>query len=149
MFFGISIHRRRTCFLNMIPFTPVHSAVLMMAPKFLASEIWSESKQWFYRFNTVSIKVSKSKKRNRRDVTRTLMVIWVNLFSFSTGTYEKLMFPRFITFIKSFISSCCFFEYRHLLLRLLDTDNRSYPKYLMFFSMVQIYKKPPQKMGWF
>jgi hypothetical protein len=73
------------------------------------------------------------------------MVVGVNLFSFSTGTYESL-------YSRASLPSLSLFLVRYLLplnidfvnssARLYCLNNCSNPKYLMFFSMVQI-KKPP------
>jgi hypothetical protein len=66
-FYSISIYWAEPAFCTIIPFTPVHSAVLMIAPNF-ASEIWKYKKIMVFRFQPLYVKVSKS-KGNRRDAT--------------------------------------------------------------------------------
>ena len=86
-----------------IPFTPVHSAVLMMAPKFLTSDIWSKIKNRgvLVFSKLVSIKFSKS-ANSIGDIWATApwwFLFLESLLSFSTGTKLVVIFSFLIMLV--------------------------------------------------
>jgi hypothetical protein len=71
------------------------------------------------------------------------MIVWVRRLVFQLE-HKKVYISSFMTFIKSFINSplASFLYKLYQLYYLLDRfDDSSNPKYLMFFSMAQRYKK--------
>lgn len=97
-------------FWTMIPSTPVHSAVLIIAPKFRASLSWSriKNKGVLPLSTTLSTKVSKlTKEIGAMVATAPWWLLAVKRLSFSTGTYEKLMLFFFRVLSNSCINSPC------------------------------------------
>ena len=83
-----------------IPLTPVHSAVLMMAPKFLTSEIWSKSKNRGGVFFARLVSINSSRSTNAiGDIWATApwwFLFLESLSSFSTGTKLVVIFSFLI-----------------------------------------------------
>ena len=88
-----------------IPSTPVHSAVRIIAPKLRTSLIWSNSRKRgiLFWFKTVSINSSRSEKEMEDIFATAPWWFWflASLFSFSTGSVKNTYAINYLCKLKT------------------------------------------------